>query len=165
MLVSVLDFINTRLEGILREEGYGAAVVKAVLAEQGHNPYAAAQAAAALNQAVQADDWTDILDAYARCVRITRALPESYLLRPDDFSLEAEKALWTAYQSAAAAKDGTVTALVTSLCQMVPAITRFFDNVLVMDEEPAVRENRLALLQHIADLPRGIADLSQLEGF
>jgi glycyl-tRNA synthetase len=140
-------------------------VVKAVLAEQGHNPYAAAQAAAALSQAVQAGDWTEILDAYARCVRITRALPERYPLRPDDFSLEAEKALLAAYQEAAAAKDGTVTTFVTSLCRMVPAITRFFDNVLVMDEEPTVRENRLALLQHVADLPRGIADLSQLEGF
>jgi glycyl-tRNA synthetase beta subunit len=34
-----------------------------------------------------------------------------------------------------------------------------------MDEETAVRENRLALLQHIANLTDGIADLSELEGF
>jgi glycyl-tRNA synthetase len=37
--------------------------------------------------------------------------------------------------------------------------------VLVMDEDQAVRENRLALLQHIANLTQGIADLSELEGF
>jgi glycyl-tRNA synthetase beta subunit len=37
--------------------------------------------------------------------------------------------------------------------------------VLVMDEDAAVRENRLALLQYIADLARGRADLSQLSGF
>jgi hypothetical protein len=34
-----------------------------------------------------------------------------------------------------------------------------------MDEDTAVRHNRLALLQHIASLPRGIVDLSYLEGF
>ena len=34
-----------------------------------------------------------------------------------------------------------------------------------MYEETAVRENRLALLQHIANLTQGIADLSELEGF
>jgi glycyl-tRNA synthetase beta subunit len=34
-----------------------------------------------------------------------------------------------------------------------------------MDPDPQVRENRLALLQCIAALPKGIADLSELEGF
>jgi glycyl-tRNA synthetase beta subunit len=47
----------------------------------------------------------------------------------------------------------------------VPAITTFFIDVLVMDEDMAVRNNRLALLQHIASLPKGIVDLSYLEGF
>ena len=34
-----------------------------------------------------------------------------------------------------------------------------------MDEDTTVRENRLALLQHIAALTTGLADLSELEGF
>jgi glycyl-tRNA synthetase beta subunit len=34
-----------------------------------------------------------------------------------------------------------------------------------MDEDKAVRENRLAQLQHIAALADGIVDLSRLEGF
>jgi glycyl-tRNA synthetase beta subunit len=48
---------------------------------------------------------------------------------------------------------------------IVPTITRFFDNVLVMDEDQAVRENRLALLQYVANLAKGRADLSKLSGF
>ncbi|MGC8837279.1 MAG: hypothetical protein ACP5UM_02575, partial [Anaerolineae bacterium] len=48
---------------------------------------------------------------------------------------------------------------------MVRAITRFFDDVLVMAEDPVLRQNRLALVQEVADLPRGLADLSRLEGF
>jgi len=44
-------------------------------------------------------------------------------------------------------------------------INRFFEAVLVMAEEPQVRANRLGLLQRVAALPAGAADLSPLEGF
>jgi glycyl-tRNA synthetase len=37
--------------------------------------------------------------------------------------------------------------------------------VLVMDDDKAIRENRLALLQRIAALADGVADMSKLEGF
>jgi len=48
---------------------------------------------------------------------------------------------------------------------MIPVINRFFDDVLVMAEDRVLRENRLALLQRIAALTRGIVDLSKVEGF
>ena len=86
-------------------------------------------------------------------------------MRPDAFTLPAEQTLWVAYQEAAASQDGTVAQLVAALRNLVPAITTFFIDVLVMDEDMAVRNNRLALLQHIASLPKGIVDLSYLEGF
>jgi len=44
-------------------------------------------------------------------------------------------------------------------------ITSFFDNVMVNAEEDTLRMSRLALVQHIAALPDGVADLSRLEGF
>jgi glycyl-tRNA synthetase len=161
----VLGFVNGRLEGVLRERGFHPSVVRAVLAEQGHNPYAAGETATALSRAIEAEDWTELLDSYARCVRIVRSQPTQFELHPNDFALEAEMALLAAYESAARASDGTLGTFIASLRQMVPAITDFFDKVLVMDEDTAVRENRLALLQQIAKLTRGIADLSELEGF
>ena len=112
-----------------------------------------------------APDWQEVLESYSRCVRITRQLQETLVVRPDVFTLPAEHTLWASYQAAAASQDGTVARLVTALRQLVPAITTFFIDVLVMDEDMAVRHNRLALLQHIASLPQGIADLSHLEGF
>jgi glycyl-tRNA synthetase beta subunit len=48
---------------------------------------------------------------------------------------------------------------------MIPAITHFFDAVLVMADDEALRSNRLGLLQRIASLARGVADLTRLEGF
>ncbi|MCL4804568.1 MAG: glycine--tRNA ligase subunit beta [Anaerolineae bacterium] len=161
----VLAFIAGRLDVVLRDAGHPASVVKAVLAEQTHNPYAASKTAAALAAAIQAPDWEPLLDAYARCVRITRPLKESYALRPGDLRLPEETALATDLVAAEAAGDGTVQTFVASLRAMEPAITRLFDAVLIMDEDAAVRENRLALLQRVAGLARGVADLSALEGF
>ena len=48
---------------------------------------------------------------------------------------------------------------------MIPAVNAFFDSVLVMAEDIKIRNNRLGLLQRIAALTRGVADLSKLEGF
>ncbi|MFZ1398327.1 MAG: glycine--tRNA ligase subunit beta [Candidatus Promineifilaceae bacterium] len=165
VLAEVLGFVNGRLEGVLRDLGHSAFVVKAVLAEQGHNPYTAAQTAVALSQAIAADDWPELLDAYARCVRITRSQSGPFTLRPAAFALPAEQQLLAAYQQATAQQDGTLPTFVATLRALKPAITQFFDDVLVMDEDTAVRENRLALLQKIAELTAGLADLSQLEGF
>jgi glycyl-tRNA synthetase len=161
----VLAFVSGRLEGLLRDRNLPASVVKAVLAAQAHNPYAALTTAVALQQAITADDWERLLDAYARCVRITRSQTATFALRPADFALPEEQALAAAYAAAKAAQDGSVAALVGTLRALQPVISQFFDNVLVMDEDTAVRENRLALLQRIAALADGIADLSQLEGF
>jgi glycyl-tRNA synthetase len=165
VLAEVQGFINRRLEVVLREQGLPASVVNAVLAEQGHNPYLAGKTAVALNKATQADDWPALLDAYARCVRITRTQAEQYDLRPDALAIPAEQTLLAVYQSAAASGDSSVPAFVEALRDMVPAINDFFNAVLVMDEDTAVRQNRLALLQHIANLTQGMADLSHLEGF
>ena len=161
----VLGFINGRLDGLLREKGYAASVTKAVLAEQSHNPYAAFQTAAALQQATQAEDWESLLDAYARCVRITRKQTEQFTLRPGNFELQAEQKLALAYQVATAAQNGTLPTFIESLGMLKAPINKFFDDVLVMDEDQQVRENRLALLQNIAALSNGLADLSELEGF
>lgn len=165
VLQEVMGFVNGRLEGVLRDLGYSAFVVKAVQGELGHDPYTASRVAESLSEAIAAADWPELLDAYARCVRITRSQSETFTLRPDAFALPAEQQLLAAYQQAAAQQDGTMPTFVATLRTLKPAITQFFDDVLVMDEDTAVRENRLALLQNIANLTHGLADLSQLEGF
>ncbi len=160
-----LEFVAGRLESLLREQGLPANVVRAVLAEQAHDPFAAAQAARELHAATGEAGWEALLDAYARCVRITRDQPQQIPLRPQALFHSAEKELLALCVDAQGQKDGTVATLVASLQQLQPAISRFFDEVLVMDEDERVRQNRLALLQAVAALADGIADLSQLEGF
>jgi glycyl-tRNA synthetase len=160
----VLGFASSRLETYLNEQGIRTSVVRAVLVEQGHDPFSASRAAIELAGEVERDKWPKLLDAYARCVRITREQPDCQL-HPANLILAEEKVLLEAYENAAANLDGSITSLVAALSGLEPAISSFFDNVLVMDEDASIRENRLALLQRIAGLAKGIADLSQLEGF
>jgi glycyl-tRNA synthetase beta chain len=50
------------------------------------------------------------------------------------------------------------------LTQLRPAVDAFFDQVMVMDENPRLRANRLSLLAQLQGLFAGIADLSRLPG-
>ena len=163
----VLSFVQQRLRGFLLDGGLRYDVVDAVLAEQGDDPCRAARSARALQQAVAEEDWNRVLVAYARAVRITRGLDTVYEIEPWRFTEPTERELYEAYRKAAelVSERPDVETLVRALRGLVEPITRFFDQILVMTEDPEVRANRLALLQAISALPKGIADLSRLEGF
>ncbi len=165
--LACLNFIIGRLQNILLEKGYRYDVVNAVLAEQGANPSAALIGVIELGNWVEKDEWSTILPAFSRCVRITRDIAESFEIKPEKLIMDEERALLERVEQAApkVSNAGTVKAFITEIEQMVPDINLFFDNVLVMDKDKVVKENRLAILQNISTLSAGIADLSQLEGF
>jgi glycyl-tRNA synthetase beta chain len=60
--------------------------------------------------------------------------------------------------------EGEYAAAFTGLAHLRPAVDAFFDQVMVMDPDPALRANRLALLSALQKLFGGIADLSRLPG-
>ena len=61
--------------------------------------------------------------------------------------------------------DRHVSVLGEILRDLKDPIHRYFTDVLVMADDPELRRARLALVQRVAALPDGIADLSQLQGF
>ena len=142
-------------------------VIAAVLAEQGRNPARARQGITELAEWVARDDWEPILDNYARCVRITRTEDTVYAIDPALFEEEIETELFGVYEAAAAAlnADANVDAFLAAFVPVVPVIQRYFEQVMVHADDQAVRENRLGLLQAVAGLAVGRADLSQLAGF
>jgi len=162
-----LDFIVGRLRNSLTEQGYRYDVVDAVLAEQQSNPAGVVRAVRELSAWVARPDWTTILPAYSRCVRITRDQKTLYTVDPMTFRESAEKELYSVVLDleSVARQPGAVDELLSAFEPIIPTINRFFDTVLVMDEDPKVRANRLGLLQHISALTRGVADFSKLEGF
>ncbi len=164
---SAFEFVVGRQERLLREQGFPYDVVAAVLAEQGHNPAGVVAAVEALRGWTSREDWPDLLNAYARCARITRGLEVQGKVLPELLSEPAEVALNEALDTAEAVsrRSGSVDDLFKVFQPLVPAISAFFDEVLVMAEDPAVRQNRLRLVQRVVTLAEGVADISRLEGF
>ncbi|MCX6031339.1 MAG: glycine--tRNA ligase subunit beta [Chloroflexi bacterium] len=168
VLADVLAFIRDRLYGWLRDQGLPHDAVNAALAERAFDLSAATATARDLAELVKSSDWPEVFTAYARCKRIVRNLTETYPLAPEHYTEPATSALYDAYQHATRNTQHatrTIAALAEQLRVLQAPINRFFANVLVNAEDPAVRRARLALVQRIAALPEGIADLSQLQGF
>jgi glycyl-tRNA synthetase len=161
----VLEFITGRLRVVLMDLGYKYDIVDAVLAVQSDNPAGAAGAIRQLSAWVARKDWHEILPAFARCVRITRDQPQTFIINEKAFVEAEEKQLYTALKKVVHGQPTTVDEFLGIIVQLVPAINTFFDKVLVMAEDKFVKENRLGLLQRIAGLADGVADLSKLEGF
>jgi len=67
-------------------------------------------------------------------------------------------------QVAASTAERQYTAALGRLSQLRPSVDAFFDQVMVMDEDPALRANRLSLLAQLQALFAGVADLSRLPG-
>jgi len=157
---------------MLLEQGWRYDIIDSVVTVQGANPTGAARAVRELSSWVNRPDWgsgqaLSILPAYSRCVRITRDLKERYPVDPVAFSEPQEAELYQALQQAEASPRpaGSVDGFLNAFVPMIPTISRFFDTVLVMAEDTRLRQNRLGMLQRIAALSNGVADLSKLEGF
>jgi glycyl-tRNA synthetase len=165
----VLDFMRGRLAVLLKDSGMRYDVVEAILSEQAGNPAGAKRSAQQLHAWVGREDWKTVLAAFARCVRITRDQKKAFVVDPKGLVENEEKEMWAALRKAEAGLKSSskrdVDTLLGAFVPMIPAVNQFFDKILVMSKKKTERENRLGLLQRIAGMAHGIADLSKLEGF
>ena len=167
-------FIVERERQQLLDEGYRYDVVDAVVAEQGDNPHRARLNIDQLAAWVQRDGWDKMLAAYSRSARIIKSAGThvdglhlgggGHLDAPLDPE-PVSQALLGALDGLPAAPYRNVDEMMGHLSKLVEPITVFFDKVLVMAEDEALRRSRLALVARVVALAKGLADLSKLEGF
>ncbi|HMV61913.1 MAG TPA: glycine--tRNA ligase subunit beta [Zoogloea sp.] len=164
----LFDFMLERLRNLLRDAGHAPAAVDAVLALRPTRidlVVPKLEAVAAFQQLPEAQA---LAAANKRIVNILRkaggefAEPEVALLAED-----AEKALFHAIVDVAPLarshfQNEAYTDALRVLAGLRAAVDRFFDEVMVMAEEPLVRQNRLALLNQLAGLMNQVADISRL---
>ena len=96
----MLEFITGRLSVVLKDAGYKYDVVDAVLAEQSDNPARAGRSRQAIAGLGHARDWSTILPAFARCVRITRDQKKTFKVDAKNFAEKQEEALFKALEKA-----------------------------------------------------------------
>ncbi|MGD8633486.1 MAG: glycine--tRNA ligase subunit beta, partial [Anaerolineales bacterium] len=166
-LEECLQFIIGRQQSLLLSEGFAHDAVEAVLAEQGHNPTQARQGVVELTAWRAKEPWDEILQAFARCARITRSEQELYEVDVEHFEDEIERKLYAELQELheRAHADQSVARLLQDVENLVPLITHYFEDILVMAEDERVRQTRLGTIQRVVQLADGIMDFSKLEGF
>ena len=164
---SVLSFIKERLRVILLQtEQYTPDVVDAVLAVGDVNVIDILKRASALAEFRLTRNFGDVYNALNRVLRI---LPPSATETIDETLLQdaAEEQLHDCITEAGpnfirSIQERDYAKLLTQLAALQPAIDVFFDDVLVMAEDPVLRTNRLALLNQIGRNIYAVADLTKL---
>ena len=169
VVADVVDFMLGRFRAWYQDEGIAVDVIQAVLARHPTRPadfdarvravshfrtLDSAEALAAANKRV-----SNILakaDAAIGEINLTACV------EPAEKALaEAVLALHTEVQPLIA--KGDYTAVLDKLANLRAPVDNFFDNVMVNAEDPALRQNRLAILNTLQDLFLQVADISVLQ--
>lgn len=166
----VFDFIMERFKNHFIEEGVSAEIFMAVLAKHPVEPYDFSLRLRAVQAFCQLPQSEALAAANKRVSRILEKeantlvghkVEETLLLEP------AEKALWQALEEKKKVvlplyETHEYTKALSALALLQPTIDAFFESTMVMVEDKALRENRLALLMQLHELFSVVADLSCL---
>ncbi len=166
LLADIQDFFRLRIKNVLTDEALKYDMIDAVLAtgiDDVYDTWLRAKAMAveggtiAMQKAVQA------------LIRVGNLAKNasSETIDPGLFTVEAEHALYKAYIDARAAvekheAEKNYQGVLTVLAAMAAPIDAFFGAVMVMVEDTAVKNNRLALLKAISGLSAHTADLTKI---
>jgi glycyl-tRNA synthetase beta chain len=190
---SLLDFVADRLKVQLREQGARHGLVDAVFGLNALGALEAkidddvgnlgrvqddllmiVRRVEALGKFLDSDDGKNLLAGIKRASNILtieeKKDKRSFDGAPDSslYKLDEEKALAKAIDdvkreaSEAVAKEDFAAAM-AGMAKLRPAVDAFFDKVKVNDDDPAIRENRLKLLNEIRAATRTVADFSRIQ--
>ncbi|WP_294948673.1 glycine--tRNA ligase subunit beta [Sulfurivirga sp.] len=164
----IVDFMYSRLKAWYQEQGVSVEQFEAVRAVRSDRPVQFARRIEAVRRFAELEGAEALAAANKRIGNILRkAGTVSAEVNPDLFEADEERALWAAYTALAEEVDAAVAAgdfvaAIEKLATLRPAVDAFFDHVMVMAEDAALRANRLALLATLKAAFDRIADLSRL---
>jgi glycyl-tRNA synthetase beta chain len=170
LLAETSAFVRDRLAGhLVEEEGFDADVVAGVVASAGAHPLDARARCRALRElrTSRREDFEALAAGFKRAKNILKKGDSAGAPRGDLAAEPAERALFEAFaavdrrvaEAEAAHRYG---AALADLASLRGPIDDFFDGVLVLCDDEAVRANRLRLLGRIVDRIEGIADLGRV---
>ncbi len=168
--VEVYEFLMERLKAYYLETGIRSDVFEAVRAKQPRRPLDFQRRVQAVNEFLKLPEAAALAAANKRIANILRqaggtAATEA---KPGLFKLPAENALheqigWLRGEVDSLAKAGDYAAALKKLAALRAPVDAFFDQVMVMDPDAAIKANRLALLASLSALFLQTADLSLIQ--
>jgi glycyl-tRNA synthetase beta chain len=169
---SVRGFFRERLEFYLRDVlGLAYDVVNATLAAGVDDVVDAVTRAEAIKEVRSSDDFAPLFIAFKRIKNIIKqAREKGFEIREADVWFEAtevESEIWQEMQGIGQSYLGrfeqrNYAGALKELARLRGPVDTYFDKVMVMDEDPDVRANRLGVLNYLLVTFNKIADLSEL---
>ena len=166
---AVLDFVRGRLKALWSEEA-DSDLVEAVLSAGFDDVVDARERLAALSEVKRRPDFVPLAVAFKRVANIQEKAQGEGAARVDPGLLreEAERELAAEVDrvegEVAQLREGRdYPAALRAVAALKPVVDRFFDEVMVMVEDPAVRGNRLALMRRVASLFADVADFRKIQ--
>jgi glycyl-tRNA synthetase beta chain len=166
---ALAGFLLDRLAYVLGSRGFPAEEIDAILHSPGvdalEDPLDALVRLQALHRvrAQSPEDFAHLAVAFKRAKNILAQQGGAGAIDAKLFEDDAERDLFRAVDALGGA-NGDYDARLKSLSALRSPVDRFFDDVLVMAEDPKVRGNRIALLNQTLSLFYRIADISRLGG-
>jgi glycyl-tRNA synthetase beta chain len=165
----VCAFLENRLAYTMTEEGYDKDTVAAVLGAGVQDVPSAWRRVDALQRLKTQPDFEPIAAAFKRVVNIIRRAEGFSAGKVEEHLLThpSESGLLSAYRSVHGQVQedlnrGRYAEALARVATLRPPVDVFFDDVMVMAEDPQVRQNRLSLLALVAGLFETFADFSKL---
>ena len=165
----VLDFLRNRMNQMLAEEGFAKDMVHAVTRVSVDHVPNVWHRVRALETLKSKADFDALAGTFKRVGNIIRkaGIDEAGPVAEGLFQENSESSLYTACQQVARQVSESLQnkdfngALLKVAALKIP-VDIFFDDVMVMAEDPALRNNRLALLRQVAELFDQFADFSRI---
>ena len=166
LLGQVEEFFTLRLKNIFLDREVPHHVIDLLLS---NNELSVADAEGLVNAllANRIDENVELVQAYTRMYNLVKDV-EYTGVNSDLLKEDAEKALFEAATkaseaSSAAWEAGDYDAVVAVPATLVPAINKFFEDVMVMDKDEAIKANRLQLVRLAYSVMAIIGDISALK--
>ncbi len=163
----IREFILKRSEQKLVSEGFPPVHVREVLAKEGLNLKRALGKLEALNRLRQTEALSVLVQTHRRIKNITSSQDEK-TLNPQFLTTPYEKNLLEILETVEEAvkgfeEHGDYLSVLDGLLQVAPFVDDLFENLMIMDSDPQVRDNRIALLQRAERLLSGFMDFTKLQ--
>jgi glycyl-tRNA synthetase beta chain len=171
IMLELKVFILERLQSYYQSNGVSSDLVQAVRARQDEWLYDLDLRLNALKSFISMPEAASLSAACKRVNNILAHAQKSELLanvNEDLLEEGAEKALYTHINSMTSSterlyQDASYGLLLKQLASLKEPIDAFFDHVMVMVDDEAIKNNRLALLSRLQTLLQGVADISILQ--
>lgn len=155
----VIEFFKQRVRTIFIDKKFSYDLVDSVLAINSTDISLVSDRLAIVAEMKNNNSFKEMSEAAVRLGRLSEKLKMEPLVDTSLFEKDIEKSL---YSAVVGLSDKDIKELSKECFLLVPLVTRFFDEIMVMVEDDRIKNNRLSLVSLVSSLYKKIADFDKV---